>query len=192
MATIIREPAVSVTLTSADTLVGNTDHKILAVGQKTSAGTATSGVLVTDLQNDNAWDGYFGKDSQLANICRNVRRYNTATQMDAIPLSDNGAGTAAVYTITFTGPATEGGELEVSMGSPDHTYTLTVTDGDAVATLATNTAALINADAACPYTAVPAAGVVTCTFIHKGNPAGLDPLIVIFIITAQIDVVECL
>lgn len=169
MATVIREPSVSLSLISADQLIGNTEHRILAVGQKTSAGSATSGALVTDIQNDNSWDTLFGARSQLANICRNVRKYNKKTRMDAISLSDNGSGTAAQYTVTFTGPATDGGELSVSCGSPDHTYTLVVTNGDSVSTIAANLAALVTADARVPYTASAALGVVTLAFVHKGN-----------------------
>jgi len=169
MATVIREPSISLSLVSADTLVGTTEHKILAVGQKTSAGSATSGALVTDIQNDNSWDALFGDRSQLANICRNVRRYNTATQMDAIPLSDNGSGTAAVYTITFTGTATESGELEVSLGSPDHTYALVIASGDTATAVGDALDTLIDADTKVIYTSNAALGVVTITCVHKGN-----------------------
>ena len=169
MATVIREPFVDLSIVSGITTIQNTEQRILVVGQKTSAGSATSGALVTDIQNDNSWDTLFGASSQLANMCRNVRRYNTKTRMDAISLSDNGSGTAAQYTVTFTGTATEGGELSVSMGSPDHTYTLVVTSGDTVSTLATNLAALITADTKVPYTAAAALGVMTATFVHKGN-----------------------
>lgn len=169
MATVIKQPNVTLSLTSADSLVGNTAQRILIVGQKTGDGTATSGALVTDIQNDNAWNGLFGEDSMLSVMCRNVRRYNTKTRMDAIALSDNGSGTAAVYTLTFTGTATGGGDLILTMGSPDNRYTLTVATGDTPTVVAAAAAALINADDTCMYTASASVGVVTLTFIHKGN-----------------------
>ena len=58
--TIVSQPDISLNIVPAVTTVANTEQKVLFIGQKTAAGTATAGTLVTDIQNDNSWDTLFG------------------------------------------------------------------------------------------------------------------------------------
>lgn len=168
--TVIREPEVDIALVSADTLVSNNPQRILVVGQKVAAGSATSGVLVTDIQNDGSWDTYFGANSQLAGMVRNIRRYNTKTRVDAIPLSDHGSGVAAVGAFNVSGTATEDGTLTMIVGSKaDHAFDVPVTSGDVAADIIAAAIALINADTRVPCTASDGTTKVTITADNKGT-----------------------
>jgi len=172
MPTVIREPEVSISLISADTLVGNKPHKILVVGQKTAAGSAVSGALVTNIQNDKSViNAIFGANSQIAGMIRNARLYNTKTRIDAIALDDNGSGVAAVGTFTITGTATVAGSLDFIVGSKeDFNFSIPVAVGDTAAAIAIAAAAAINANASVPATAsTPSPGVLTITADNKGT-----------------------
>ena len=63
-------------------------RRVLLVGQKTAAGTAISGEVVLNLDNDNGQDALFGENSMLARMVRAFKEYNKNTEVDAIPLSD--------------------------------------------------------------------------------------------------------
>ena len=176
--TEIAQPSTTVNITSAVTQVANQAQKLLFVGQMTSAGTATDGALVSGIQNDNSWDTLFGIDSMLAAMIRSARLLNDQSQFDAIGLDDAGGATAATGTITVTGTATADGTFTVTIGSQqNHTVTVTVTNGDVLATVATAIATAVNADLRMPVTAVPAAGVVTFTAVNLGtygNTLGIE------------------
>lgn len=173
MPTVIREPEVSIAIISSDSLVGNKPQKILAVGQKTAAGTAVAGSLVTNIQNDRSViNGLFGANSQIAGIIRNARRYNTKTRIDAIAVDDNGSGVAAVGNFTLAGTATEAGSLDFIVGSKrDYTFSVPVANGDTAAAIATAAAALINAASSeLPVTmSAPGGGVLAATADNKGT-----------------------
>lgn len=179
MATVIKRPAVDSQIISANTAVSNTEQKILIIGQKVTAGTATAGTLVSDIQNDNSWDTLFGSHSMLAAMARNVRRYNTRTRMDAIVLADNGSGVAATGTVTVTGPATEAGTLTVIVGSTvDNTYSIAVASADTATDVGDAIAAAVNADDKSPVTAANVAGVVTFTAANDGTVGNSIPIAV--------------
>jgi len=170
MTTIIREPEVNISLVSADTLVGVAAQRILCIGQKVAAGTATSGVLVTDIQNDNSWNTLFGENSMLAGIVRNARLYNTKTRIDAIPLSDHGSGVAAVGSFNISGTATEDGTLTLIVGSKYwHKYEIAVASGDVAAAIITDAIAAINADLKVPCTASDGTTKVDITADNDGT-----------------------
>jgi phage tail sheath gpL-like len=167
---IISEPNITLNIISADQNVENTPQKVLFVGQKTSAGSATSGALVQNIGNDGAEDDLFGENSILANMIRAARRINTLTQFDAIPLSDNGAGTAATGTLVISGTATEAGTFTFIVGSEEnYSYEVSVADGDTAATVALALEALIDADEKVPVTAGVATATITFTCVHKGT-----------------------
>lgn len=167
--TTVSQPDVTVNILAANTLVANTDQKVLFIGQKTAAGSATSGALNTGIANDNSWDTLFGVNSMLAGMVRDARRLNSEVRFDAIALSD-AAGTAATGTITIVGVPSEDASLKVIVGSKfNHSFTVPVTSGDAIADTATAIVALINADLKCPCTASSALGVVTLTADNLGT-----------------------
>ena len=68
MTTTVRQPKVNVNIVNANVAVENTEQKILFVGQKTSAGTATALALNESIPNDGSEDTLFGRDSMLATM----------------------------------------------------------------------------------------------------------------------------
>jgi len=184
MATVIKRPAVDSQIVSANTTIDNTAQRILLVGQKVTAGSATAGTLVTDIQDDNSWDTLFGANSMLASMARNVRRYNKSTRMDAICLADNASGVAATGAIAFTGPATSSGTLTVVVGSyVDNRYEVTVNATDTATIVAAAVATAVNADPKAPVTANAVTGTVTFTADNDGTPGNSIPIYATGVIT---------
>ncbi len=168
--TTISQPDVTVNILAANLLVANTDQKVLFVGQQTSAGTAVSGDLETNIPNDNSWDTLYGADSMLAGMIRDARALNSAVRFDAIGLDDDGSGVPATGTFTITGPATEDGTLNFIVGSKtNHNFSIAISDTDSATTIGDAVAASINADLECPGNAANVTGVVTITAVNDGT-----------------------
>jgi len=166
----ISQPVVNVSLTSEPAAVGTLPKKVLFVAQKTAVGTATSGSLVSNIQNDGSESALFGANSQLAEMIRAYKRYNQVTQIDAIPLDDDGAAVAAFGDIIFSGTATENNTLTVVVGSArNYSFQLDVDNGDTADTIGQNLANLINANSNAPVTAVNVTGTVTLTAVNAGT-----------------------
>lgn len=169
---IVSEPTVTLNIVPDSQLQSTQPQKVLFVGQKTASGTATSGELQTEIPNDSSiWEGLFGEDAMLSGMVRSAKNINGQTRFDAIPLSDNGAGTAATGTVVFAGgPATEDGTLTVIVGSDkNHKYELTITSGDTITNIGDALDTAIAADSKAPFTSNNVAGTVTITFGHKGT-----------------------
>lgn len=166
----ISQPDITINIIPAALQIGNAPHRVLAIGQKTSAGSATALALTTDIQNDNSENDLFGPSSQLAAMVRAYKKINKVTRIDAIALDDNAGGTAATGSIAFTGPATENGTLYVTIGSyTNHRFELGITSGDTATTIAAALEALVNADTKCPVTGVDTTGTLALTCVHKGT-----------------------
>lgn len=178
MGSIILQPNVSVSILNASQAVENTDHRILFVGQKIAAGSATAGVLVENILNDNGENGYFGESSMIAAMIRAAKVENKVTRMDALPLDDNGSGVAATGTVAISGTSTEAGTLYVTVGSyNNHRYSIAVASGDTATAIGAAIEAAITADTKAPVTAANVTGTVTMTAINKGtygNDIGLS------------------
>lgn len=165
----VRLPSVSSTLLPAAVAAAIGAQKVLFIGQKTSAGTATSGALNQNILNDNSWDGLFGADSMLAAMLRAARKINGASQFDAIALSD-AAGTAATGTFAVSGTATAAGTLYFYTGSKrNHKHTIAVASGDTATVIGAALAAAITADTKCPVNGANVTGTVTCTAVNLGT-----------------------
>lgn len=166
------QPKINASILSSIDSISAAPQRVLFIGQKTSAGTAVSGVLTANILNDGSEDTLFGANSMLAAMVRAYKLINRVTAIDAIALSDNGSGVAATGTIVFTGPATASGTLIFNIGSRiNHSYSLSVTSADTATQMGANLAALINADTTAPVTAVAATGTVTITAVNKGTAA---------------------
>ncbi len=167
--TTVRLPDITSSLLPASVKAAINPQKVLFIGQKTSGGTATSGALVENIGNDNAWDGLFGKTSMLASIIRGARLLNGATQFDAIPLSD-GAGTKAAGVVAFSGTATAAGTLTVYVGSKkNHAYTVAIASGDNATTVGATLLTALALDTKAQATAANVTGTVTFTAVHAGT-----------------------
>lgn len=171
MGSIVVQPKVSVNIVPATLDVSNAPQRILFVGQKVAAGTATAGALNENILNDNSEDTLFGANSQLAGMIREAKKLNKVTQMDAIALDDNVSGVAATGTIAITGTsATETGTLIVRIGSQtNHQYSIAVAIGDTPTVIgdAIDTAVLADTDA--PFSSSNTTGTVTVTADNDGT-----------------------
>lgn len=163
-------PRINLPIVAAKTEVGAASQRVLFVGQMTSAGSASTGVLEEDIQNDGSWDGLFGENSMLAGMVREFRAINIDVTIDAIPLADNGSGVPATSTFTITGPATEDGTLTFYVGSRvNHAFEIAVADGDSATVIGDALEAAITADTKVPVTAANVTGVVTMTAVNDGT-----------------------
>ncbi len=167
---IVAQPAITVNIVGASTLVANTSQKVLFVGQQTT-GTATGGALVENIQNDTAAiNALFGADSMIAAMIRSARDLNTVTQFDAIPLDDNGGGVDATGDVTVTGTATDDGTVTVVIGSEkNHTLNVAVSNTDSAITIAGNIRTAITADTTIPVLGSGASATVVLTAINAGT-----------------------
>lgn len=167
--TIISQPRTTLQLASAGVEVGPAPQRVLLVGQMTS-GLATPGELVEMIDNDTNTPGsYFGSNSMVASVIRAFKRINQQTELDVLPLSDNGSGVAREVTITYAGTATESGEFKLNVAGEK--FVVPIASGTTAAALATATAALINGSSNNAFTAAALAAVVTLTAVHPGKVA---------------------
>lgn len=177
MTRVVSEPEVTLALIPSQALVGLSEQRVLVIGQKVPAGTATAGELVTNIQNDSAWDDLFGSNSQIAGMIRKFRELNTDTNLDAISLDDDGAGVAATGAFVFTGTATEDGVITVIAGSEeDYEFEVPVFDGDTAATIAVSASALIQGNTDCPVSSSANAGSVDLVADNDGTVGNSIPL----------------
>lgn len=166
----ISEPSVTFNIIPASALASVTAQKTLIVGQMLAAGTATAGDLIQDHPDDGSEDTLFGARSHIAGMVRAFKRENKISQLDILPLDDDGGATQGTAVVTFTGPATEAGEIFITVGSDnDHKYEVGIADADTATDIGDALEALITADAQAPFTAVNAAGVVTITAANGGS-----------------------
>ncbi|PCJ57850.1 MAG: phage tail protein [Rhodospirillaceae bacterium] len=140
--------------------------KILVLGQRLAAGTVAEGVP-TQVLDVAAAEEYFGRGSMLHLMFRALKKANNFTETVAIALDDLGAGVAATGTLTFTGVPTQAGTLNLYIAG--QRVRVGVITTDAVADVASNVAAAVNAATDMPVTAGAALGVVTLTARHKGE-----------------------
>ncbi len=177
----VRFPSVSVAITNSTQAVQNTDQRVLILGQKTSAGSATSGTLVENILNDGSEDALFGEDSQIAATIRAYKRVNQVVRVDAISLDDDGSGVDRVLDFTLLGTATTAGTATLTVGSDvDHKLTVPVAVGDTSEDIADALVAAVTADTKAPFSAANTLGAVTLTAINAGavaNDLGVEVIL---------------
>lgn len=171
--TQILQPSVSITLANADATVLPGPQKVLMVGQKTAAGSATSGTLVTNIASTGAPENaLFGQDSMLSAMIRAFKKVNGIVQLDVIPLDDAGGGVPRVVDFTVVGPSTAAGTITVTTGSEvNHKFEVAIASGDSATVIAGNIISAVNADLNVPFTASNVAGAVTLTAVNDGTVA---------------------
>lgn len=160
-AAYISKPDVTLNMLPRGGETGIEDHRILMVGQLTSAGSASAG-LYQDVPRNNAdINAAFGARSHAALIARAVRKINKYTEMDAI-LLDDASGTAATSSLIWAGTATAAGTVYLDVVSTtDHAYKLDIEVGDDEAAVTAKLLALLALDATSPFTG--AKSTVTAT-----------------------------
>ena len=145
-------------------------RRILIIGQMLATGSQTPCVPLQITGGKAQSDAAFGQGSMLTAMVAAARAANTYTEMWAIGLSDNNAGTASVWTVTYAGSATQALTQNLYIGGVQ--VQIAVTVGMTAAQAAAAVQAAIAANPDLPVTATVAAGVVTITARHKGADAG--------------------
>lgn len=169
----INFPRTSFQILRAQQITESVEHRTLIVGQMLAAGTATTGVLLTDLTSSEAdIASKFGARSAVAGMLREFKKINKSSAVDVLPLDDNAGGTQATATVGFSGTATEAGSIFVEIGSGfDYRFKVDVLSGDSAAAVAGKLNTLIAAATTAPYTAVLATADVDLTAANAGTLA---------------------
>ncbi len=127
-----KNPYVSITKQSASLPSGLDDQKLLVIGQKIAAGTAIEKTLYTDVERGDIED-LVGLQSMLgAQLSAVFDIFDQAPspnlpRVDIIPLED-GAGTKAKYTVTFSGTADKAGTIDFNICGEEVSLTVAVDD----------------------------------------------------------------
>lgn len=87
----------------------------------------------------------------------------------ALPRLDAVGSVAAQYTMTFTGPATTDGRIDLFWGEARYNISVRVREGDTATDIAADVLAAYNQVPGFPFTIVQAAGVLTFTARSKGT-----------------------
>ncbi len=125
--------------------------KILVLGIKTSAGTATADVPVK-VTNYSQAKSLFGDGSQLQGMLHKLFLNNKSTEVTVIPQVEDVAGVKATGKLSFTGPATADGTISLLIAG--RKVTVGVSSGDIATAIATAVIAAINAVVDLPVTAL--------------------------------------
>lgn len=147
------------------------NYRRLLIGQKLAEGTAAANTLIRITSPAQA-DTEFGAGSMLAGMVRAAMAIDTYTELQVLPLIDNPAGTAATGTLTFEGPATASGTIELLIAG--RRVAVGVLSGYGASAMAIAAVVAINATADMPVVAstddgARATGTVTLTSRHKGD-----------------------
>lgn len=165
----IRSPLFYVEFDPSKANSGQQNARALLIGQKLAAGTLASNVpqLVTSLA---AAKAGAGAGSVLAQMYEAYRLNDAVGEVWVLPLTDNAGGAQAAGTITFGGPATGNGTIQLYIGG--RRLSVGVLAGDTAAEIATATAAAITAATDLGVTAVVDGEEdtqVNVTAKHKGT-----------------------
>jgi len=173
--TTIRQPAVTVNKLPAVLPAALEEQKVLIVGQMLSTGSATTGIIETNIV-ETEIDAKFGQKSMVAEQLRQsftiLKESGSARipRIDVLPFSDAGGSAAAQGIISITekggstAAATVGGTLNVIIGSAQqYTIPYNISVGDSFTAIVAGVTAAINSTT-CPVTA--AVGSVTVTNIE--------------------------
>lgn len=140
-------------------------YKALIMGQKLSGGTAVANVPVSVTSEAQA-KTLFGEGSMLHHMVQRWFQNNRTTALVVMPLADNGSGVAAQGTLTFTGPASAAGAINLYVAG--RKISVAVAASDTATAIASAVAAAITAAPELGLSAASSMGVVTMTYVHKG------------------------
>lgn len=144
-------------------------YRLLLCGQKLAAGTATANVPVR-VPSANAAAGLFGLNSMLHHMAQRVFDQAPYLEVWAIPQADNGAGVAAVGSVTVATAPTGSGTIAFYVGG--ERCTVGVVAGQTTAQVATAIQAAV-AGLVKQYVTAAVDGVntskVNFTALHKGE-----------------------
>lgn len=169
----ISKPNVSLSIIPAQVLSTVREQRVLVVGQMLT-GTAVAGDLLQEVpNNESEINALFGAKSHLAYMIREFKKLNKLTQLDVIPLEDNGSAVQATSTIQFAGTATAAGTIYVSaVSDKNYRAEVDIAIGDTAAEVATKVQAAVAALATnAPFAASVSTDTVTFTASNGGTIA---------------------
>lgn len=143
-------------------------QRALLIGQKTAAGTLSADVPVISRSQSETRQAA-GNGSILATMIDAYRANDPSGEMWVLPLADDNAATAAVWTATFSGTSTAAGTIPLYVAG--QLVAVPVASGTTAAAAATVVAAAITAAIGLPVTAAVAGAVVTLTARNAGEAA---------------------
>ena len=148
----LRVPGVRTEIDSSQAVRGVQllQYRMLLIGQKTAAGTATALVPVRVTSTAQART-LFGPGSMLAIMVEAALASNSINELWCQPVADDGAAVAAAGSLTFGGAPTEAGTVNFYIGGKR--VRVAVASGDTGAALATALVSAITADTTLPVTA---------------------------------------
>lgn len=141
-------------------------NRVLLFGLKLAAGSAAP-LTIQPIYDPGQGVTLFGRGSMLARMIAAYRKADPWSEIHAIAMNEDAAGTAASGTITVNTAATAAGVIPLMVaGVP---VPVTVAAGDSAAAIAGKIEAAIDAMLDLPVTASLAGAVVTLTARHKGT-----------------------
>ena len=177
MADKVSFPYVSTPLVPETPTVSVDPKTTTIIGQMTTAGSATSGVRLVDIDL-NTQDALFGANSQVTAMINAFRETNKTSRLDVIPIDDDGSAVSATGSVVFSGTPTATGSLIFYIGNEDRKYTVDVITTDTATTIGDKLEALITADTKSLVTASNALGTVTLTAVNGGTVANKYTILV--------------
>ncbi len=142
------------------------EYRALILAQKTASGSAPAEIPVS-LPNVEDANALFGEGSMAARMAQKFRGRNAFTNLDVIPLDDDGAAVDATGTLTVVGTATGSGTIFFYIGGDRLIAAVAV--GDTETDVATAIVAAIDAAEGLAITAAAVVGVVTLTARNGGT-----------------------
>lgn len=146
------------------------DYKVLAIGQKTSAGTTVAEEIVQATSFDDAVLK-FGAGSQLACMAEAYFSVDTSIPFYAMVAEDATSSAAATGTVALAGTATANGTYKLYIGGnkQNRSVSIGVLKDDSAAEIATKIVAAVTANENLAVTASAVTGTVTFTAKNKGT-----------------------
>ncbi|WP_066651750.1 MULTISPECIES: phage tail sheath subtilisin-like domain-containing protein [Sphingomonas] len=141
-------------------------QRSLLIGQKTGAGTLTADLPVI-ARSQSESRAAAGAGSILAAMIDAYRAADSFGELWLLPLADDGSGTAATGTITFSGTTTATGTLSLYIAG--QRLQLVIASGQTAAQVASTVNTAIAAAIDLPVTSVVNTAVVTLTAKNKGD-----------------------
>lgn len=164
-------PVSTFNLVSALQKISPSARKPLILAQGTSAGSFTSGALVSEVANGlTAGNDLCGAGSIGALMINAFKQVAPNIKLAAIIVSDNGSGVAAAGSIAITASSPAAGTFYLTVGSyTKNRYAITTTTSSTATTIGDDIAAAVNADENSPVTAINTTGTVAFTAKNKGT-----------------------
>ena len=151
--------------------IGASDRIPLIFAQGTSAGSFTSGALVSNISSElGTGKALCGAGSIGHLMIDTFKALNPSSRVDAIIVDDNASGVPAEGSVAFAVSSPLAGTLYVSVGSyTNNRYAIATTTSSTATSIGDSLEAAITADDNSPVSASNASGTVTFTAKNDGT-----------------------